>query len=233
MNEDAYQILEYIPIRLDKVEDEYIKHLWDAFVVLSLNHGSGKSFSIMPFHILFMMVLQYKVLRIKQQREAQYIERIKKWQDAEKWQTLLQASSVFELGLIAETSLSGILNIIGLSQDNIIKITNLVKHRNNNIAHAKGGHLFDVDEKIYEYLTCLLEVQKCIEVLNNEVAKNWLKEIENEENLDDFKERKLASSYICNEDFRSGDMQLLANNSATPFSEWGMINTNEVDGYLD
>ena len=220
MNEDAYQIFEYIPIRLDKIEDEYIKHLWDAFVVLNSNQGSGKSFSIMPFHILFMMVLQYKVLRIKQQREIQYIERIRKWHKAEKQKLLLKANSVFEFGLLAETSLPGILNIIGLSEDSINKIKNLVMHRNDNVAHAKGGHLFDVDEKIYEYLSCLSEVQKCMELLNNEVTKNWLKEIENEESLDDFKERKLASTYLCNEDFRSGDMQLLVNSSDTPFSEW-------------
>ncbi len=220
MNEDAYQIFEYIPIRLDKAEDEYIKHLWDAFYVLNLNSGYGKSFSIMPFHILFMMVLQYKVLRIKKQREAQYIQRIKKWHKGKKKRYFIKVNSVLEFGLMPENNLPGIFNIIGLSEDNINKIKDLVRHRNDNVAHAKGGHIFDVDEKIYEYLNCLSEVQKCMEALNNEIAKNWLEEIENEENLDDFKERKLASSFICNEDFRSGDMQLLVDKSDTPFSEW-------------
>ncbi len=52
------------------------------------------------------------------------------------------------------------------------------------------------------------------------LQKKWLEEIEGEENLDDFKERNLASSYICNEDFKSGDMLLLVNNATTPFSDW-------------
>lgn len=231
MYESAFKIFDYLPIRATQNEIEYRDHLWACTVRLYVEEIesddiSTQSFSIMPFHILFMLALQYKIFRIKKQRIREYEDRIKKYPRKKHVETqLLQANSVYEFGLINEKHLPSILNIIGLTDENIFRIQELVSHRNNSVAHAKGGYIFDVNEKIDEYLSCLFEVQKCMEVLNNEVASDWLIEIEKEEDLEDFKERKLASSYICNEDFRSGDMRLLVSNSSTPFIEW--FNTTE------
>lgn len=224
MYEDAVKILDYLPIRASESEIGYISHLWSCFSKIyneNENEVSTKSFSIMPFHILFMLALQYKVLRIKNQRYGQYEERVKKYPKKKEVENqLLNTTSVYDLGLISETSLCGFLNIIRVSETIIQKIKNLIFHRNDAIAHAKGGFIFEVDEKISVYLDCLLQVQKCMEILNNEIAESWLMEIEIEEDLEDFKERKLATSYICIEDFNSGHMQLLENNSNIPFNEW-------------
>lgn len=227
MHDDAQKIFDYLPIRSSQNEIDYRDHIWTSTIKLYKEENeivSTRSFSIMPFHILFMFVLQYKVLRIKQQRPVEYIERIKKYQkDKIIKEQLLNTNSVYDFSLIGETSLAKLFSIIGLSSDNINRIISLVTHRNNNVAHAKGGFIFDADQKIIEYLGCLSEVQKCMEVLNNEVTKSWLSEIEDEDDLEDFKERKLADSYICNEDFNSGDMLLLVNNASIPFNEWYTI----------
>ncbi len=229
MYEDAIKIFDYLPIRASENEIGYISHLWSCFSKIyneNENEISTKTFSIMPFHILFMLVLQYKVLRIKNQRYEQYKERIKKYPKKEEiGKQLLNTMSVYDLGLMSETSLCGFLNIIGVSETTIQKIKNLINHRNDAVAHAKGGFTFDVDQKISDYLDCLFEIQKCMKILNNEIAESWLAEIEDEEDLEDFKERKLASSYICIEDFNLGHMQLLENNSKVPFSQW--LDTDE------
>ncbi len=231
MYEDALEIFKYLPIRASQNEIDYINHLWASANKLYLDDKytkvSTRSFSIMPFHILFMLALQYKIFRIKKQRSTEYISRIEKYvsnKDIKK--QLLNVNSVFDFGLMGETSLVKLLSIVGLSDDSIGRTISLINHRNDSIAHAKGGFIFEADEKINEYIKCLAEIQKCFELLNNEVAKSWFEEIENEDDLEDFKERKLADAHICSEDFNSGDMLILVNNSSTPFKEWLITKDN-------
>jgi hypothetical protein len=81
MYEDAQEIFEYLPIRRNAPEDEYINQLRDTFELLEKagqlwnkdTNGfavadehlkNARPFAAMPFHLLFMMVLQYKALRI-------------------------------------------------------------------------------------------------------------------------------------------------------------------------
>src|SRR3990167_9862545 len=62
--ERAIEIHDYLPMARSTAEHDYILHLWDIFLTLDTFGESGRGFSIMPFHIMFMLALQYKILRI-------------------------------------------------------------------------------------------------------------------------------------------------------------------------
>ena len=57
MYEDAQNIFEYLPIRRDTTENDYIDHLWQAFSALDSADATARPFAVMPFHLLFMMSL--------------------------------------------------------------------------------------------------------------------------------------------------------------------------------
>ena len=64
MYENAQEIFDYLPINRSKLEADYIDHLWNVFIALDNAENSARPFVMMPFHLLFMLALQYKVLRI-------------------------------------------------------------------------------------------------------------------------------------------------------------------------
>lgn len=64
MTEEAQEILNYLPLNTNTLESEYIDHLWEVASVLLDGSENVQSFSIMPFHLLFMLAIQYKALRI-------------------------------------------------------------------------------------------------------------------------------------------------------------------------
>ena len=65
MEEKVLEIHDFLPVaRRSTVENDYILHLWDAYLTLDTLGDAGRGFSIMPFHIMFMLALQYKILRI-------------------------------------------------------------------------------------------------------------------------------------------------------------------------
>ena len=72
MYEDAQEIFEYLPIRRNTTENDYIDHLWQAFSALSQTETTARPFAVMPFHLLFMLALQYKVLRISKEQKEKY-----------------------------------------------------------------------------------------------------------------------------------------------------------------
>ena len=64
MLEKAQEILDFLPIRRSEAEDEYINHLWESFLILDSGNKSVRPFLMMPFHLLFMLAIQSKVVRI-------------------------------------------------------------------------------------------------------------------------------------------------------------------------
>ncbi len=62
MPEDAQKILDYLPIRKNLQENDYINHLWQAFSTLDGADAVARPFAVMPFHLLFMMAIQYNSL---------------------------------------------------------------------------------------------------------------------------------------------------------------------------
>ena len=74
MDETLFRILKFLPIRYGN-EENYIKYLSDSFNKLcNKNDDYDKSdgFAIIPFHLLFMMVLHYRALRIFKEQPEKY-----------------------------------------------------------------------------------------------------------------------------------------------------------------
>ena len=65
--EDAYQILQYLPIRFkQRDEQEYIEFLWDAF---ESNYQNEKyQFAFIAYHMLFMSFVYFTIWQIKSVR---------------------------------------------------------------------------------------------------------------------------------------------------------------------
>ena len=139
MYEDAQEIFDYLPINKNQTEDEYISHLWTALMSLDSGDQEGISFLIMPFHLLFMLSIQYKVLRIYNYRKENYLSAFLIFPPRDDQKELLNPSSVYSIGLLEESKIINILKIVGVDDNTISLVKKLIKNRNDNLAHAKGG----------------------------------------------------------------------------------------------
>jgi hypothetical protein len=203
MYEEALEIHKYLPIRKNSLEDEYITHLWQVFFTLDSSNESVQPFMIMPFHLLFMLALQYKVLRISKELNSDYslVFTMKNCRNVE---TLSQPTSVFDFSLLQERTLPDLFRLISLDESLIINIKKLVDYRNDKLAHANGGIAQEFNLKIEEYLECLREVQKKFLTLNNLVANEFKLEMSSDDAPGEFIEIKLLDSYLCQADFNEG-----------------------------
>ena len=207
MYEDAYEIFEYLPIRVNTSEDEYIKHLWDAFVTLNSSPNPGRPFSIMPFHLLYMLALQYKVIRISSELPDKYRVAFTTYTGREK-ESITNPQSVFDIALLHERTIPDLLKLLDIDNEIIKGSKSLIDNRNDNLAHAKGGIEQDLENRISEYLSNLRLIQDNAEMLNNQTAEKWttkIKEndIQNSE-LQNFIESQLLDSRLCPADFNKG-----------------------------
>ena len=158
MYEEAQRIFDYLPIRSVPLEQEYIQYLWETFSVLDNTETSTRSFSIMPFHLLFMMAIQYKVIKISEHNQKYYKNFIEKNKNLEKESInilLSQKKSVFDISSIRERSIGDLFNSI--TQDNII---------------------------IKDYLDSLDKIQSVYLYMNIDIANRILDEIKEYEYLD-------------------------------------------------
>ena len=205
--DEAYEIFDYLPIRKSRIEEDYIEHLWNAFLILSGSGNSSRPFALMPFHLLFMLALQYRVLRIARKKIGDFSlaftmeSRITSGQKGPH-----NPESVFDLALLPESKIIDLLKLIGLGQDRVKAIKELVKNRNDNLAHAKGGIDSDPDGKIGQYLESLRSLQPQILLLNDGIAEEWEKEITSEDDLNEFIEGRLLDTYLCPADMQQGKL---------------------------
>lgn len=203
MYEDASEIHKYLPIRKGIIEDQYISHLWNVFMTLDSSNEIVQPFMIMPFHLLFMLALQYRVLRISRELNKSYLLAftIKTGRGTE---ALCEPTSVFDFSLLQERTLPDLFRLIDLDKHSISRIKKLVDYRNDNLAHANGGIAQEFSQKIEEYLECLKIVQKKFLELNNLVANKFKSEMSKEDLKTEFIENKLLDSYLCPADFTNG-----------------------------
>ncbi len=204
MYEDAQEIFDYLPINRSKPEADYIDHLWNAFVALDQTDNGSRPFIMMPFHLLFMLAIQYKSIRIA-----------KLFPDATNLffagvggrnkDTLLNPlRSVFDLALINERTIPEVFRLIKLDKSKAKEIKDLIDKRNNNLAHAKGGIEPEPDERIEQYLDALRTLQPCLIPYNDQLAEQWLNEKSEEDDLKEYVDARLLDSQLCPADFKSG-----------------------------
>ncbi len=221
MYEDAQEIFDYLPIRRDTPENDYIDHLWQAFTTLDGGEAVARPFAVMPFHLLFMMALQYKILRISREKRAEY-ELVFTIDRGREREAVLNPESVFDVALLNERTIPDLLKLIGLDGEAIKQIKELIDNRNDNLAHAKGGIESEPEMRIEEYLTCLRTIQIHMQPLNDKVANGWTTEVSPEDVMPDFIEARLVDSMLCPEDFMTGTL-------ANDFAKYIPALVNNVD----
>jgi len=211
--EEAYEVFDYLPInKRSSTEQDYIDHLWQSFLVLSEStNPTTVAFSVFPFHLLFMLSVQYKVLRISKfnQKEYQLVFTFGHTRGGN--DDILAPDSVFQLGTIKESSLFDFLKLVNLDSEMIKSCKAMVKNRNDQMAHAKGGIESDPEARILQYLDMLKQIQNCFLSVNNEIAKTWLKEMGTGQDGMEYMESHLANDYLCPADMQQGKLSTLEN----------------------
>ena len=229
--ESAIEILDFFPIRKRVAEDGYIKHLWASFLTLDAFGGDGRAFNIMPFHLLFMLALQFKALRLAKlfaQASELFFAGVG---GRDKAKLLNPERSVFDLALINERTLPEIFRLVNVPEQAIGSIKSLIDDRNNNLAHAKGGTETDPEGKVEQYLNELKGVQTHFSEANNHIAEQWLSEIVDEEVLSDFVELRLLDSQLCPADFRDGLLIVFNADDELPVDIWRNSATKVLEKY--
>lgn len=227
MYEDAQKIFDYLPIRLEIIEQDYINYLWETFSTLDNTDISARSFSVMPFHLLFMMVIQYKVIRISEHYQKCYNNFIteNKYLKKENVNILLsQKKSVFDISSIRERSMGDILDV--LTEDDFIKIyyKKLIDERNKDFAHANGRVEINVEEKIDRYINVLDSIQKSTINMNQSIADSLIVElkVQDIEDISNIMELYLFDCRSSPKDF--GDIiHTLLSSEELDFDQWQQV----------
>ena len=224
MYEDAQKIFDYLPIEAGSLEQEYIQYLWETFSVLDNTETSTRSFSIMPFHLLFMMGIQYKVVQISKF----YIEvsdmffTIAGGRDRNV--LLSKQRSVFDIALINERTIVEVFTTIQLDPKIIKEYKTLIDERNNNLAHAKGGKEINIEEKIDKYINILDSVQKSTINMNQSIADSLIAElkVQDIEDISNLMELYLFDCRSSPKDF--GDIiHTLLSSEELDFDQWQQV----------
>jgi len=222
MYEDAKKILNYLPIRKNKVENDYIEHLWSTFSELDASESSARPFCIMPFHLLFMLAMQYKALRVSKVHTKSCNLFFCGVAGRCKNELLSDQKSVFDIALINERTIPEIFQLIGLDNSRIKSIKDLIDERNNNLAHAKGGIEQKLEEKIDLYLQVAESIQQKFKSHNEQMASSWLGEITEGDDIDQILENRFLDSSITPNDF--GDIiEMLLRAEQLDFEQWEQI----------
>lgn len=211
MFEEANEIFDFLPINQTASEEKYISHLWDAFSVLSEKESIGTSFALMPFHLLFMLSLQYKILRVAKTQNQVLKVLISSISSRNKSKLLKKERSVFDVALINERTMPEFFGLVGVSDQDIGKIKSLVDNRNDKIAHAKGWVELDPEDRIHEYLELLHSIQNNFLEINNSIASEWLKEMGIGQAGIEYMETHYLGEYLCPADMQQGKLAELDN----------------------
>lgn len=223
MYEDAQKIFDYLPIRRNTPENDYIDHLWESFSVLDGSELAARSFAVMPFHLLFMLAIQYKVLRIYKEQKEKYelALTIKNPHDEEK--DILAPESPLTIAFLGESEIVDFLKIAGLSVKDARNIKkSIVRYRNDKIAHAKGYIEKDIEIKIEEYFDWLERLQIVYHSMNQSIIDLWLSEVEIGDDIEQFLETHFLDSYFSSCDF--GDIiETLLESKQIDFNQWMQV----------
>lgn len=204
MYAEAQKILQYLPVRRIEAENNYIEHLVGALRALDEGEDHVRGFAILPLHLLFLLAIQYKVLRVATEQKEKYSLSITLKNPKNGQEDILAPTSPFMLGFFGESELADLCKVLGVDKDGVRQIKELVRYRNDNLAHAKGYVEANLDDKVVEYLETLEMLQSYIGPMNDEMARVWEKDMAPEDDLAEFVETRLLGSYLCPADFETG-----------------------------
>ncbi len=218
--EMLFGILKFLPIRCDLTEASYIKYLSNSFDKLSNkidDSDISDGFAIIPFHLLFMMALHYRALRIFKDQSENYRLAMTLKNKTNENQAIFDPSSPFDFSLFGESEVLHFFKLVGCENDKLGKIKSLIKERNN-LAHASGNIEINPEKKCEEYLRRLEEIQKLFSKSNQSLADEFLKELEEDEDIKQFFEIRFESYLINEHDYKE---------IVRIFIECGRLNENQ------
>ena len=204
----AWGIYDHLPIRPSTYEKRYIDHLQRAFFTLELTYQTARApvrpFSIMPLHLLFMVAIQCKVLRIRKEMRSEYEKHrfSLKNKVGEKTRRILRnPATPLDIAHLRESETVNFLNVVGLSTSDLKRIKkSTIKYRNKKVAHAWGHIEIHLEAKINEYFDALETVQIAYQHMNRRVANTWLKKVQKGEDIGEFFKKHLRGSLLCPRD---------------------------------
>ena len=214
------RILKFLPMRSDLSEANYIKYLSDSFDKLSnkINDSDiSDGFAIIPFHLLFMTALHYRALRIFKDQPENYRLAMTLKNETKENRAIFDPSSPFDFSPFKESEVLNFFKLVGCENDKLGKIKSLIKERNN-LAHASGNTEINLEKKCEEYLRCLEEIQKLFSKSNQLFADEFLKELEEDEDIKQFFEIRFESYLINEHDYKE---------IVRIFIECGRLNENQ------
>ena len=167
--EEAYKILEYLPIRFrTQANHEYINFLWESFVV---NYQNKKYiFAYIAFHMIFMSAIYSILWKIKCCNPTSFDHALiglgRNRKDIKK-----DNANLFSLSAINETTILEFLRLLDFEFSEIKEFKKIVDDRNN-MAHSNGEIFLkdqvSLDEKITTMLEYLQKIQeKCPKMLED------------------------------------------------------------------
>lgn len=222
MYEDAQEIFEYLPIRRDTPENDYINHLWQAFSTLDGGEAVARPFAVMPFHLLFMLSAQYKMLQIASAHKQATDLFFTGVGGRNKEQLLSEQRSVFDMALINERTIPDIFLLVEADPEIIKKFKELVDERNDNLAHAKGGIEQDLENKLAGYVAVLESIQKSCVQINQKLADEWILEVKVGDDLGEFLESYFLDSRLSPRDFGDVIGKMLETDKLD-FEQWNQV----------
>jgi hypothetical protein len=222
MYEDAQEIFNYLPIRRDTPENDYISHLWQAFSTLDGGEAVARPFAVMPFHLLFMLSAQYKMLQIASAHKQATDLFFTGVGGRNKEQLLSEQRSVFDMALINERTIPDIFQLVEVDPEVIKKFKELVDERNENLAHAKGGIEQDLENKLAGYVAVLESIQKSCVQINQKLADEWILEVKAGDDLGEFLESYFLDSRLSPRDFGDVTGKMLETDKLD-FEQWEQV----------
>lgn len=210
MVEEASVINEYLPIRRSNLENDYITYLWNSFEHLaSSDDPMASSFSVTAFHLLFMLSVQYKVLRIYRDMPEEYRRCFTIYKPRQSEKRLMSPHSVFDLSILRESDIFHLFELVGIDESCIGNCKQIVRKRNNEFMHASGNQPIDVETHVSNCLRQLAIIQAGFISSNNTLASKWSQELTPEDDEQEFVELRLFEEQLTGADFVSGDLNRL------------------------
>ena len=201
MVEEALEIHNYLPLNRNQDEDDYIEFLWGAFTNLGSTNTKEAAFAIMPFHLLFMTAIQFKILRIHKVFPKKYKHYLKYKLSKKPSSRLWNPKSPFAVALLNESNIVDLLKEVGLSDNSAQELKEYtIRYRNKSVAHATGHIEASMESKIADYLRFLELVQVTFRFINQKVATAWLEEISQDDNMKSFLDVSLPKYHLCRHD---------------------------------
>ena len=202
--EILYKISKFLPFRCGSSEANYIKYLSNSFDKLSNkvdDSDISDGFAIIPFHLLFMMALNYRVLRISKDQSEKYHLALTFKKEIKENEKIFNPSSPFDFSVFGESEVLNFFKLVGCKEDELGKIKSLIRVRNN-LAHANGNIEINPEKRCEEYLGSLEIIQKLFSKSNQQLAHKFLKEIESDENIEQFFEIRYKDNIINEYDLK-------------------------------